>query len=87
MEAIEFKEQSIVIGKDQDEYNDLPAFQHHDECQTVTFCWRPSFRERVSLIFGGKVWHSVMTFGAPLQPQRVLGTKPELIDCTKVPSE
>ena len=80
MKAIKFKEQTIVIGENQDEYFNLPAFQHHDEYATLTFCWKPNLFERVKIFFGGNIWQSVMTFGAPIQPIRMLGTKPELRD-------
>lgn len=80
MKAVDFKEQTIVVGENQDEYLDLPAFQHNDDYATMTFCWRPTFKERVKILFGGNIWQSVMTFGAPIQPQRIVGEKPSLID-------
>ena len=80
MKAISFKEQTIVIGENQDEYLSLPAFQHNDRFGTLTFCWKPTFKERLKIMFGGNIWQSVLTFNSPLQPQRMLGFKPMLRD-------
>lgn len=80
MKAIEFKEQTVIIAKDQPEYFPLPAnMQKGESCET-TFCWRPSLRERVKLLFTGRLWHTVLTFEGRLQPQRLSVTKPPLAD-------
>lgn len=79
MTPADFPEQSIIVAKDQPEYMPLPA--HIDRrfpAQTMTFCWRLTWRERLKLLFTGKLWHQVMTFGMPLQPQLLLVEKPRL---------
>jgi hypothetical protein len=77
-ELIEFPEQTVVIAKDQPEYRPLPAYQHSDPEGTITFCWKLNFRHRLKILFTGKLWHSVLTFNGPLQPQLLLTDKPEM---------
>lgn len=74
MKAIEFPEQTAVIAKDQPEYQPLPA--HISLRGRATFCWELTRRERFALLFSGKLWHQVLTFNQPLQPQRLSVEKP-----------
>lgn len=76
MRAIEFPEQTFIIAEDQPEYAPLPAHDFKDAAGTVAFCWRLTWKERLTLLFTGKVWHRVMTFGASLQPQMLTVEKP-----------
>lgn len=75
MRLTEFEEQTVVIAKDQPEYLPLPA--HVDSDGVVTCCWQLTFKERMKLIFTGRIWHSVLTFNRPLQPQRLQIEKPD----------
>lgn len=54
------------------------AHQHNDECGTITFCWKLNLRARLRLLITGRLWHQVMTFYRPLQPQLMLVEKPEM---------
>lgn len=76
MKLIEFKEQNIVIAKNQPEYLPLPAYRTDDG--RVICCWRLSFRERFKLLVTGRIWHSILTFGSHLQPQLLEVQKPEM---------
>ncbi len=76
MIPIEFPEQTHIIAKDQPEYLPLPAHVASDG--RVTFCWRLSMWERLTLLFTGHIWHQVLTFRSALQPQLVLVEKPDL---------
>lgn len=80
MKAISFPEQTLIIAKDQPEYQPLPAhvgwIDEDKSLHGVTFCWKLSFRERVKLFFTGKLWHRVMTFNKPLQPVLLDVNKP-----------
>ena len=69
MTPVSFPEQTVVFAKDQPEYLPLPA--HVDEHGCVTFCWQLSWRDRLRLLVTGKLWHQVLTFGRPLQPQKL----------------
>lgn len=86
MNLIKFPEQTVIIAEHQQEYAPLPAFQFaHDPTGRVTCCWKLSFRERLKLLFTGKLWHTILTFHQPMQPQ-ILELKkpftPEDLDAT-----
>jgi len=82
MNLIEFPEQTVVIAKDQPEYKPLPAYQHkqNDWQGMITCCWKLTIKERVKLLFTGKLWHTILTFNHPLQPQLMRVDKPTLND-------
>lgn len=70
MKLIEFPQQTIIYAKDQPEYLPLPAFKNPDDPQgRIVCCWKLSFRERIKLLFSGVLWHQILTFNNPLQPQ------------------
>lgn len=77
MKLVKFPEVNLVIAKDQPEYIPMPA-NYEPEHGVATICWQLTFRERARLLFAGKLWHQIMTFGAAMQPQRMSATKPEL---------
>jgi len=77
MKPINFPEQTLVIAKDQPEYLPLPAHRVRGEHGgRTTFCWQLTWRERLRLLVTGRIWHQVLTFGGPLQPQLLLVDKP-----------
>lgn len=79
MNATEFEERTVLLAKDQPQYNPLPAHcDPRDPEGRITFCWSPSLRERLKILVTGRIWHQVLTFGGPLQPQLLLADKPEL---------
>lgn len=82
MNLIEFPEQNTVIAKNQSEYLPMPAHMcvHGVEGQIVC-CWKLSLRERAKLLITGRIWHSVLTFRGPLQPQMLMVDKPEFHVC------
>ena len=70
MKLIEFPEQTVVIAKDQPEYMPLPAHKSEDDPEgRVICCWKLSLYERVQVLLFGKIWHHILTFNNPLQPQ------------------
>lgn len=75
MKAISFPEQTLIIAKDQPEYQPIPAHVDYQE-SIVTFCWKLTLLERLKLLFAGKLWHQVMTFHKELQPIRLIVKKP-----------
>lgn len=80
MTLIEFPEQTVVIAKDQPQYNPMPAHRTEDDVSgRVTCCWRPTWRERLKVLLHGVLWHQMLTFNQPLQPQLLLVEKPELL--------
>lgn len=79
MNLIEFPEQTVVIAKNQPEYYPLPAWRKTNDPEgRVVCCWRLNFAERLFLLVSGKIWHQVLTFNQPLQPQLLQCSKPEM---------
>ena len=68
MRPVEFEGQTTVFAKDQPQYLPLPA--KRDEDGMVTTCWVLSLRERLAVLFRGRLWLQQLTFNSPLQPQR-----------------
>jgi hypothetical protein len=77
MQLSEFDGQNIIIAKDQPEYIPMPAYVAADG--TVTCCWRLSWRERLRVLKSGTIWHQILTFRQPLQPQ-ILTVKPPVFE-------
>ena len=63
---IKFDESNIVIAKDQDEFKALWAYM--DDEVTVS-CYKLSWKERLKILFSGKLWLGQANFGMPLQAQ------------------
>ncbi len=78
MDLIEFPEMTVIYAKDQPQFRPLPAHQRMDRTGTITCCWYLTWRERLQLLFTGRIWHSVLTFREPLQPQRLSVDKPHM---------
>ncbi len=79
MKLIEFPEQTVVIAKDQPQYNPLPAYRYPDDPQgRIAFCWSMTWKERLQCLITGRLWHEVLTFNRPLQPQKLGVNKPEM---------
>jgi hypothetical protein len=74
MKAIQFPEATHVFAKNQAEYLQLPAHKTPDGI--VTSCYELTLKERFAILFGAKVWLSIMTFNKPLQPQRLTLERP-----------
>ena len=68
MKPIEFKDRNVVFAKDQTEYQPLPALRLNTPEGEVISCWKMSFKERLKVLFTGKVWLSLMSFNKPLTP-------------------
>lgn len=74
MKPIEFKEMNCTLAKDQPEYLPLPVKVTDDGI--VISCWELSFKEKLKILFTGKLWVSIYTFGSRLQPQLPTIDKP-----------
>jgi len=68
MKPVKFKYQNITFGEGQDEYLPLPALKLEGREGHVISCWKLNLRERLILLFTGRIWVSLMTFKKPLQP-------------------
>lgn len=80
MKPVEFKEQNVVFAKDQPEYQPLPALIKTDTDGSVVVCWELSFKERIKVLFTGKVWTNLLMFGRPLTPSYLTVNKEEVIE-------
>lgn len=78
MKLVEFDEQTVIIAKDQPQYKPLPAYQFGDEQGRIACCWELTWKERLSVLFRGLIWHQILTFNAPLQPQLLTTEKPDM---------
>jgi len=78
VKTIEFPEQTVIIAKDQTEYLPLPVHRHPGEDGLITCCWKLSIGERLKVLFSGVIWHQIMTFRKPLQPQLLTTEKPDM---------
>lgn len=75
---IKFPEQTHVIAEDQPEYQPLPAFINHQQMIT---CWSLNWKERLKLLFTGKVWLRILRNPNTLvEPQLIEINKPFVKD-------
>ena len=68
MKPIEFKGSNVVFAKDQPQYLTLPAYLDPGPEGTVISCWQLTLKERIKILFTGKLWLSHLMFGKPLAP-------------------
>lgn len=78
MKIIKFPEQNITLGENQEEYLPLPAYRFIDGSGRIVFCWKLNLIEKIKVLFTGKIWHQVLTFNSPLQPQMMSVERPEI---------
>lgn len=78
MNITPFDEQNTVFAKNQPQYRQLHAYRFGDRCGRVACCWSLSWRERLAILFTGRIWHQILTFDEPLQPQLMSVEKPEM---------
>jgi hypothetical protein len=75
MEPTAFKESNITLHRPQDmtaeECSPLSVFSNGRECIS---CWKPSLRERISILLFGKVWLYVVS-GYTQPPVALLGQR------------
>lgn len=75
MKPINFKQSTKVLQKpgtlSDSECGTLPVWCDGKQCVS---CWKPSFKERINILFGGKVWLGVMS-GKTQPPVFVAGER------------
>lgn len=79
MNSIKFKECNIVYAENQPQYTPLPGFKNESVQGEFITCWKLSFKERLRVLFLGKIWKSQMTFNNPLQPMFLTTKKHEVL--------
>jgi len=79
MKLVEFPERTVVIAKDQPQYNPMPAHRYPDDPEgRVTCCWELTDEEIAEVARTKRIWHTILTFGGPLQPQLLQVEKPQI---------
>lgn len=68
MKPVKFPEVNITYAENQPEYLPLPGYKDPGAQGEFVFCMSLSFKERVKLLFTGKLWCSLLTFHKPLTP-------------------
>lgn len=68
MNPVKFEEHNKVYAENQDDYIPLPVYEDKEYGGRVIHCWKLSVRERIHILFTGKLWINVLNFGKPLQP-------------------
>lgn len=68
----------VVFAKDQPQYLQLPAVNvtYEDGTRSVISSYRLTWRERLKILFTGRLWLEQLTFGQRLQPQRPTVNEP-----------
>lgn len=68
----------VVLAKDQPEYIPLPVavVDYSDGVRSMISSYRLSWRERLQILFTGRVWWEQLTFGHALQPQKMYVSEP-----------
>ena len=68
MKPIKFKDQTVIFAENQPEYMPLPALRIDTPQGEVVTCWKMTLKERIKVVFTGKIWLSLMSFNKPLTP-------------------
>lgn len=68
MDAVDFPEANILIGKGQNEYRAIPACAVGDDVGSVIMCFQLGPEERAQVAETGRIWIHKWTFGQPFQP-------------------
>lgn len=76
---MQIKEVNETFAKDQPEYQPLPAFVDPGPQGAVISCWQLSFKERIKILFTGKLWLSLWSFHNPLTPSLPTVNKADVI--------
>lgn len=82
MTQANFPEVNKVLAENQPEYQKLPVF-HDVESGQIICAYKLNFRDKVRILFGGKVWVSVLTFNRGFQPIFLTTKKSDVLITTK----
>lgn len=76
MKLVNFTEVNCTYAKGQSQYRPLPCHRTGDQNGRIICCWELSFIDRLKVLLFGRLWHSILTFDGPLQPQLLEIEKP-----------
>lgn len=83
MKPIKFPEVNCTYAENQPEYLPLPVFKNTSPQGEVISCWHLTLKERITILFTGKLWVSLMTFNKPLTPSFFTTKKSEVLNTKK----
>lgn len=76
MKPIKFKQQNIIFAENQQPYLPLPAYQDNTQGGRIFHCWALTLKERLKILFTGKLWINVLNFKQPPQPIKPMVDSP-----------
>ena len=77
MKPIKFKESNCVYAENQPEYLPLPVWRKPDSPKGIIIsCWKANFKERIKILFSGKLYLTLLSFNKPLIPNRIYAENP-----------
>lgn len=76
MNPIKFKEHNKVYSKNQPPYLPLPVYEDDEQGGRVIHCWKLSFKERIKILFTGRLWVHILNFKQKLQPIKPMVDNP-----------
>jgi len=79
MKPVKFKGFNLIYAENQPEYIPLPVLKLDNPEGNCISCWELSFKERIKILFTGKMWLSMLTFNKPLTPVLPTVNKNDLI--------
>lgn len=82
MKPIKFKHQNTTFAENQPEYENLPALKIDSPQGEVISCWGLTFKERIRVLFTGKMWVSLMSFNKPLTPNYLSTKRKDVFVCS-----
>ena len=83
MKPKKFKGSNTVFAINQDEYENLPALRMESKKGEVIICMGLSLKERIRVMFRGRIWVSFLTFNKPLTPTFLSTKKSDHFKITK----
>jgi len=87
MKPIKFPEVNRTYAENQPQYTPLPGCIIDSPQGEFVTCWKLSFRERVRLLFTGKLWVCLLTFNQPLTPSFFTTRKSDILTDKKAENE
>jgi hypothetical protein len=78
MKPVKFKHQNVTYAENQPEYMPLPALKIEGPEGAVVSCWNLSIRERIYVLFSGRIWLNLLSFNMPLTPSLLSVNRKEI---------
>jgi hypothetical protein len=83
MKPVKFPEVNITYAENQPEYLPLPGCKFDSPQGEFVFCHQLDLKERIKILFTGKLWVCLLTFNKPLTPSYHTVHKSEVIQGNK----